>query len=87
MDFEPTLKYLATLLTPSAGEEEANRLVREAAFSAGFTPSESHYKIDDFIKICEKLRDKGGRATMVGLTGVTQARCYRTLRGMDKKFR
>jgi hypothetical protein len=86
MDFEPTLKYLASLLASGVGEEEANRLVREAAFSAGFTPSGLHYKIDDFIKICEKLKDKGGRAKIVGLTGVTQARCYRTLRGMDKKL-
>jgi hypothetical protein len=35
MEFEPSFKYLRSLLSPSVGEEEANEVIREAICSAG----------------------------------------------------
>jgi hypothetical protein len=84
MEFEPTLKYLISLLSPSIGEEEASKLIREAVYSAGLIPKQTNYEIDEFIRICEELRKKRDRAKIVGLTGITQARCYRTLQGLAK---
>jgi hypothetical protein len=84
MEFEPSSKYLISLLSPSIGEEEASKLIREAIYSAGLIPKQSNYEFDEFIRICEELRKKGGRTRIVGLTGITQARCSRTLQGLAK---
>ena len=35
MEFEPSFKYLRSLLSPSVGEEEAMKVIREAICSAG----------------------------------------------------
>jgi hypothetical protein len=82
MEFEPSFKYLRSLLSPSIGEEEAARLIGEATQSAGLIPKEANYETDEFMKICEQLVNKGGRTRIVGLTGITQARCHRTLHGL-----
>jgi hypothetical protein len=85
MEFEPSYRYLLSLLTPSTPEEEANKLIREAIYSARLVLKQENYELDDFIRICEGLRKKGGRIRIVGLTGITQARCYRTLQGLAKR--
>jgi hypothetical protein len=82
MEFEPSFKYLRSLLSPSVGEEEAARLIEEATHSAGSIPKEASYETNEFMKICEQLMNKGGRTRIVGLTGITQARCHRTLHGL-----
>jgi hypothetical protein len=84
MEFEPSFKYLRSLLSPGVGEEEATKVIREAIYSAGLVPKETSYKIVEFMKICEQLINKGGRTRIVGLTGMTQARCHRTLQGLTK---
>jgi hypothetical protein len=75
--------YLISLLTPSSSEEEASKLIDEAIRNA-WLPKQSSYELDDFIRICEELRKKEGRIRVIGLTGITQARCYRTLQGIAK---
>jgi len=82
MEFEPSFKYLRSLLSPSVGEEEATKVIREAIYSAGLVPKATDYEIIEFMKICEQLMNKGGRTRIVGLTGITQARCHRTLHGL-----
>ena len=82
MEFEPSFKYLRSLLSPSVGEEEAAKIIREALYSAGLIPKETRYGLDEFMKICEQLMNKRGRTRIVGLTGITQARCHRTLHGL-----
>jgi hypothetical protein len=84
VEFEPSYRYLLSLLTPSTLEEEANKILDDAIRSASL-PKQSKYEIDDFIKICEELRKKEGRIRVVGLTGITQARCYRTLQTLAKR--
>jgi hypothetical protein len=83
MEFEPSYRYLLSLLTPSSSEEEASKLIDESIRNARL-PKQENYELDDFIKICEGLRKKEGRIRVVGLTGITQARCYRTLQGLAK---
>lgn len=48
-------------------------------------PKRPKYGLDDFIKIFEELKKKGGRTRIVGLTGITQARCYRTLKMIEER--
>ena len=84
MEFEPSFKYLRSLLSPRVGEEEATKVIREAIYSSGLVPKETNYEIVEFMKICEQLMNKGGRTRIVGLTGMTQARCHRTLQGLTK---
>jgi hypothetical protein len=84
MEFEPSYRYLLSLLTPSSSEEEASKLIDESIRNARL-PKQENYELDDFIKICEGLRKKEGRIRVVGLTGITQARCYRTLQTLAKR--
>jgi hypothetical protein len=85
MEFEPSIRYLISLVNPSIGEEEASEIIREAIYSTGLIPNQTNYEFDEFIRICEELRKrKEGRIRIVGLTGITQARCYRTLQGLTK---
>jgi hypothetical protein len=82
MEFEPSFKYLMSLLSSSVDEEEAAKIIREAIYSAGLTLKETNYEIDEFMKVCEQLMNRGGKTRIVGLTGMTPARCYRTLHGL-----
>jgi hypothetical protein len=88
MEFELSIKYLISLVNPSIGEEEAREVIREAIFSAGLILKQTNYEFDEFIRICEELsKSKEGRIRIVGLTGITQARCYRALQGLTKATR
>jgi len=78
VEFEPSPKYLLSLLSPVGGEEEAKKIVNKAIQRAGL-PKKLMYEIDDFIKICEALKLEGGRVRVIGTNGITQARCYRAM--------
>jgi hypothetical protein len=83
MEFEPSYAYLISSLSQVGGEEEATKLLEEAIRSSRLQ-KQSKYEIDDFLKICEELKKKEGRIKVIGLNGITQARCYRTLQGMAR---
>jgi hypothetical protein len=85
MEFTPTYNYLVTLLSQAGSEEESRRFVEEAIRSA-MLPKKIDYEIDDFIKICEELRKKGGRVGVVATASITQARCFRILK-KEEEFR
>jgi acetylglutamate synthase len=86
VEFEPSPKYLLSLLSPVGGEEEAKKIVDKATQSAGL-PKKLMYEIDDFIKICEALRAEGGRVGVMGMNGITQARCYKVMNLLTLKKR
>ena len=79
VEFAPSYNYLVGLLSQAGSEEESKAAVDEAIANAGL-PKKLIYDVDDFIKICEQLRKKGGRIGIVATASITQARCFRILK-------
>jgi hypothetical protein len=79
MEFEPSYRYLMSLLTPSSTEEEAANLLDEAIRSS-WLPKLPVYELDDFIKVCEELKKKGGELKIIAMSCIAQARCYKALK-------
>jgi hypothetical protein len=78
-EFTPSYSYLVGLISQVGGEEEGKRILDEAITNAGL-PKKIIYDVDDFIKICEWLRKKGGRIGIIATASITQARCFRMLK-------
>jgi hypothetical protein len=57
-EFEPSYRYLVSLLGSRAGEEEATRAIRETICSAGLLQKQSSCEISNFLCICEEIRGK-----------------------------
>lgn len=81
MEFEPTMRYLIHL-GGRVDKERAQEVLNEAIRLAELSPKYGEYTDDDFVKICKKLQEKGGRARIIGMTGITQMRCSNTLKKM-----
>jgi hypothetical protein len=84
MEFEPSFRYLESMLSPALDKDKATEVLKEAIYSTGLIPKGTNYEIDEFMKICEQLMKKEGRIRIAGLTCMTQARCHRTLKGLAK---
>jgi hypothetical protein len=83
MEFELSYRYLISLLASGTSGEKANKILDEAIRLA-WLPKQSTYEIDDFIKICEQLKKEEGRIRIIGMAGIAQARCYRTIQTIQR---
>ena len=61
---EPTIQHLVNAFTQSVGLEAAQKLVIEAIEQAGL-PVKEIYTKEEFLQICEALKEKGGYVRII----------------------
>ena len=73
MGIELSYKYLINVISPTVGESDAIETLDEVLHNLKL-PKKTNYEVDEFIKICEELRNKDKRVKSVCALTISQVR-------------